>query len=201
MSQNAKIAGHQFLEKLKQGNGSFRSADHGLVEVEHGVIVDGKKLGLGNIHIDGVNFTGKVILRNFEGGYLLVLQRSHFKGGLYIEKINCDRVCVTCCYMSSLETSLCQLHSVSFDHTEVKGLADVSGIRIAEYLQLTDNKLPDVQLLHTGTFERITTPAVETDDLTLAFQFKMAGIPVFMTTAGARQMMRDLSRADEVLDG
>jgi hypothetical protein len=61
--------------------------------------------------------------------------------------------------------------------------------------------LPDVQLLHTGTFERITTPAVETDDLTLAFQFKMAGIPVFMTTAGARQMMRDLSRVDEVLDG
>lgn len=201
MNQNVKIDRHQFVRQLKQANGSFRPASHGLVEVEHTLTIDGKELGLGDIHIDGVTFDEKVVIRNFEGGYLLVLQRSHFNGGLYIEGVNCDRVCVTHCHMFSLATSRCQLHSASLDHTEVKGEADISGLKLTKCLQLKDNKLPDAQLFHTGTFERITTPAVETDDLTLAFQFKMAGIPVFMTTPGARQMMRDLSRADSILAG
>ena len=69
---------------------------------------------------------------------------------------------------------------------KVRECLDLSGLQLNKGFSLNAVTFASLELIDATTWETIQTPKVQTDDPTVACQFRLIGVPVFMATEAVR---------------
>ncbi len=199
MIQNKTLlSAAEFIEKLVGDKISIGQT----LTVQDDVRLDGKKIvfpekkfqkgKINSIRFENINFMGAVTIENFEH-LSLSSRNTNFLKGLSVDRCSGTHASLSGGKMESLKFWGCTLGTVCLRDLEVtrydlelawlkleKGL-ELSGIMLARNLVIQSDKDSEWFL---------KTPYVRTDDPALALQFRLAGIPVFMSSEAVRDMMK-----------
>lgn len=183
---NEIISCSDFLELLKRNKGTITNQ---AMIIQGDLTIDGKDITLETIHLEDLTFTGMVTIRGFKDNSIaIILISSNFLGGLCIEQNVGRHVSITSAKIKWVNLWHCRLKSAFLGDIEAEYI-DVSGLQLSEGLTLDDCKFSKLELIHRSTENAIKTPRVKTDDPFVAEQFRLIGVPVFMSTEAVRTMM------------
>lgn len=184
---NQIISCPDFLKLLKQRKG--RVNDPTMIIQGDFLTISGKDFELEVISFDLLTFTGMVTISDFKKKSVIIsLDSSNFLGGLVIEQNTGSHISVTSTKTKWLHLWQCQFGSAHLAGIEAECI-DVSGLQLSEGLTLDECNFSKMELIHSSTEGTIKTPRVKTDDPLVAEQFRLIGVPVFMSTEAVRNMM------------
>jgi hypothetical protein len=177
-----------FLELLKRNKGTITNQ---VMIIQGDLTIDGKDITLETIHLEDLTFTGMVTIRGFKNNSIAIfLNSSNFLRGLCIEQNVGRHVSITSAKIKWLNLWSCQFKSAHLGDIEAEYI-DVSGLQLSEGLTLDECSFSKLELIHRSTENAIKTPRVKTDDPLVAEQFRLIGVPVFMSTEAIRVMMEN----------
>jgi len=189
---NEIISCSDFLEMLKQNKGTI--TNRAMIIQGDFLTIDGKDMTLDTIHLEDLTFTGMVTIRGFKNNYIaIILNSSNFLGGLCIEQNVGRHVSITSAKINWVHLWRCQLESAFLGNIEAEGI-DVSGLQLSKGLALDECSFSKLELIHSSTENTIKTPWVKTNDPLVAKQFRLIGVPVFMSTEAVRNMMENKAK-------
>jgi hypothetical protein len=187
MKQNEVISSSDFIRHLTIGSGIFMR--QGSV-VEGDIRIDARTDHLNSLHLDGVNFTGMVTVTGFNASDgSLIFQDANFLGGLCIEGNEVRYLSIIRVKAPFLDVWRHKSPIAALQELEIDGSLDISGLDLSERLTFSSSIYSTLELMHPSTSGIIKVPVVKTDDPLAVFQFRMAGIPVFVSTDVAKKMM------------
>jgi len=186
---NEIINGSDFLELLKGNKGTMTNA---LAIVQGDFLtIDAKDFNLCTLHLEELTFTGMVTIRGFKKNSMaMILHSSNFLGGLHIEQNTVRHISISSAKAKRVHLSSCKLEEVFLGGIEAEGI-DISGLELSEGLTLDECSFSKLELMHSTGSSTIKTPRVKTDDPLVAEQFRLIGVPVFMSTEAVRTMMQN----------
>ena len=199
MKQNNVISSAVYLAMLKaKQKDPYYRADLPIL-IQGDLDIDGEQLGVQHIHLEQVTTTGSLMIRNSapqKGAGMISLEACNFLGGLRVENVDISHIIMSDVRAKWINLWRCK--AISADLREIViddgGVFDMSGLELQRDLSLTNITYTAVELFQRNVFKTITTGFVQTNDPVLALQFRMAGIPVYITTKTAQEMLTDPAR-------
>jgi hypothetical protein len=192
---NEIISCSDFLEMLKQNKGTITNR---AMIIQGDSTIDVKDITLENIHLEGLTFTGMVTIRGFKNkSSAIFLDSSNFLGGLCIEQNVGRHVSITSAKTKWIHLWHCRLKSAFLGDIEAESI-DVSGLQLSEGLTLDECTFSKLELMHSSTENTIETPRVKTNDPLVAEQFRLIGVPVFMSTEAVRAMVGNKTQGKRI---
>jgi hypothetical protein len=184
---NQIIGCSDFLELLKKNKGKITNS--AMIVQGDFLTIDGEDFKFDVINLDGLTFTGMVTISDFKDKSVIIsLDSSNFLGGLVIEQTAGSVISITSAKTNWLHLWQCNFETAHITGIEAEGI-DISGLQLSDGLTLDECNFTKLELIHGSTNNAIKTPRVKTDDPTVAEQFRLIGVPVFMSTAAVRTMM------------
>ena len=151
--------------------------------------IDGEKMELESMHLECVTFTGMLTIYGFKKMKSLTISSSYFLGGLAFESNAGGHISIQSIETKWLHMWGCCFNSVFFNNVEVDGSLDISGLELSEKLIIGEADFSQLELIHQHTSYTTKTPWVKTDNQIVARQFRLIGVPVFMSTEAVRKMI------------
>ena len=187
---NEIVSCSDFLKLLKENKG--RVTDPALIVQGGYLTISGKEIGSGTLNIGGVTFTDMVTIKGFEKQKIsMMIDSSNFLDILCIEGNSGRHISLSGVKAKHINLWRCAFESAFLGGIEVSGDLDISGLQLSEGLTLDKCNFSKMELIHSSTEDTIKTPRVKTDDPVVAEQFRLIGVPVFMSTEAIRAMMEN----------
>ena len=189
MKKNQIISCHDFLKLLKENKG--RVTDSTLIVQGGFLTINGKEIGTETLDLEGLTFTDMVTIKGFEKQKIsMVIDSSNFLDSLCVEGNSGRHISIRSVKAKRMHLWRCAFESAFLGGIEVDNL-DISGLQLSEGLTLHECNFSDMELIHSSTENAIKTPRVKTDNQLVAEQFRLIGVPVFMSTEAVRTMMKN----------
>jgi hypothetical protein len=187
---NQIISCHDFLKLLKENKGSV--TDPSLIVQGGYLTINGKEIGSDMLNIEGVTFTDMVTITDFEKQKIsMIINSSNFLDILCIEGNSGRHISLSGVKAKDVNLWRCAFESAFLGGIEVAGDLDISGLELTRRLTLDECSFNKLELIHSSTENTIKTPMVKTNDPLVAEQFRLIGVPVFMSTEAVRAMMEN----------
>lgn len=184
IQRNEVIDAATFLQSLAERSDS---ANHPLT-VQYDVIIDGRKTPLKSLHLTNITFTGTVLVEHYRlGEETMIFKGCNFLGNLLSLRDNQSRhLSILDCAARYLDISRCEFDSASIGRVDVEKILDISGFSLKERFHMNEVSFDELCLFDESTYSTIRTPYVQTDNFLVAEHFRLAGIPVFMSSRAVR---------------
>ena len=194
---NTLLHADEFLKLLKTGG---MASCHNPMTVRGFVTIDGEKDSMFP-RLEQITFTDLVTISNFtapdpQGGALLI-QNCNFVGTLVLENINSRYISILESEMENCSFWGCRGIGADLIQVKIRRHLDVSGFNLKKYLTLNEVEFAELRLIHHSTGNRAQLALVKTDNELVAFQCRMAQIPVIIPTGLAQKMLE--SRMDRMI--
>jgi hypothetical protein len=187
---NQIISCPDFLKLLMEYKG--RISDPSLIVQGGYLTISGKEIGSDTLHIEGVTFTDMVTINGFEKQKISMgLNSSNFLDILCIEGNSGRHISISGVKAKHINLWRCAFESAFLGGIEVAGDLDISGLELTRRLTLDECSFSSLELIHQSSENTIKTPMVKTNDPLVAEQFRLIGVPVFMSTEAVRAMMEN----------
>jgi hypothetical protein len=126
---------------------------------------------------------------------LISLSNSNFLGGLVIENSSGGWISISSCEARFINLWRCDFDTASLKGLAVDGSLDIHGLKVSESLQMKEVSYENLELSRHSDSAEIAV--AETDDISAAIQFRMAGVKTIISTAMARKLSE---RPGEVME-
>ena len=178
------VNGPKFIAELTASQGQLRDEN---LTVNGDAIIVGKEHSLASLCLEGITFTGMVLIKKFEKSSPPFQIRScNFLGGLGLEHCEGGHLSIMGVAAKWAHFWHCKFEVASFREFGVDGSLDISGFQLTEGFSAHGVTFTELELIHSHTSKWIHTPFVKTDDPIVACQFRLIGVPVFMSTEAVR---------------
>jgi len=189
MKKTQVIKGPEFLALLAKERGAV-SNENLLVE-ECDLTINGEKLKLKDVRLNGITFTGQVTitgLRNPKSN--ISLESCNFLRGLSIESCACNNLSITSSTAPNIGVSSSQFDYAYLHSVTVEKSIDISGLQLNGRLGLYQTHFGELELLdRMGNYTAM--PMAMTDNPLVALQLRLAGIAVFVPSVTAREILKN----------
>ncbi len=132
-----------------------------------------------------------VMVENFADLISVRINACNFLRGLHISTTKAGSFYILSCKMSSLD--FChntQFERAFIDDVEVENSLSLSGLTVTEGIALKSVTFKDLILKGNEMKAVVKATLVQTDDPVVAYQFKMFGVPIIVSTKAAVQALK-----------
>jgi hypothetical protein len=184
---NQMIGSGEFLELLKKNTGTMQ---HESLVVEGNLTITGEEMRLERIALACVTFMGHVTVRNFSKGLgTFTIDYCNFPNGLIIEANSGGYLLIRGVKAKGIKIWQSSFDSANFVETSIEKILDISGLRCATKAEFKEVSLEELELYSPRSSSTANIAKVITDDPVIATQFRLAGVPVFMSTEAVRKAL------------
>ena len=134
--------------------------------------------------LENLTFIGKVTIKQLTAS--IKIKAANFLGGIILEDLTIGDISIVASTAKSMYFRHCVFGVASLRSVKVRECLDLSGLQLNKGFSLNAVTFASLELIDATTWETIQTPKVQTDDPTVACQFRLIGVPVFMATEAVR---------------